>query len=96
MKAQHTRGPWWVSKIHRKGQECSIAIHPCHFYFTGKIENINRVDAQLIASAPDLLEALELIMDNLGWVVPDNGLCIMPTDVFVKIKQAIAKAKSEG
>jgi hypothetical protein len=51
-----------------------------------------QANALLIAAAPELLASCQSIMDNLGWVAPCKGFCLMPSEVFVNIKNAIAKA----
>lgn len=56
---KHTPGPWRISK-------CECGHDMCEDYFVSVTRSDGRVseaDAKLIAAAPDLLEALEGIMD---------------------------------
>ena len=85
MKTQHTPGPWkhdetWGLIKHGKTEIC--ALH------SGNLSN-----ASLIAAAPDLLDALNLLLDKLHAHAP--GLI---TDQHMEIalskaEIAIAKAK---
>ncbi len=93
MKTKHTPGPWKVSKIYDKGQECSIAVHPCHFYYTGTIDNLNRADARLIAAAPELLKACS---ESLTWWHSIPGHFYEKEPIWLEmVCRAIAKAESE-
>lgn len=63
MDAKHTKGPW-------EAEQC--AIHTPNFivaYVDGPANNIKeaQANARLIASAPELLEALEEVMDNTDY-----------------------------
>ncbi len=62
---KHTPGPWEVSEVYKSGQLHSIAVHPCHFYFTGSLKYLNEADAQLIAAAPELLAACKSVQTNI-------------------------------
>lgn len=63
MTTEHTRGPWTVSDNHGKryiepvGDNEPVAI-VCHGHTNSYSENAN-----LIAAAPDLLQALEALLD---------------------------------
>lgn len=57
--AQHTPSAWAVSETHTKGQLSGLAVHPCHFYFEGKVNDTARANAALIAAAPDLLREIQ-------------------------------------
>ncbi|HDY88358.1 MAG TPA: hypothetical protein ENH82_09645 [bacterium] len=87
----HTPGQWHVDKIYHNGQECSLAVHPCHFYFTGTIKNLNRADAKLIAASPELLEACN---EALTWwhSIPSHFNEKEPIWLEM-VRKAIAKAE---
>jgi hypothetical protein len=82
MSHRHTPGPWeWNGKfmvgIPHKGGETYFRTNP--------------EDAQLIAAAPDLLEALEMVRDADEDCIRD-GLPRLPASARAKIDRAIAKA----
>ena len=52
--AQHTNRPWNYTVAHK-----SVAVHPCHFYFEGNVDDSVLADAALIAAAPDLLREIQ-------------------------------------
>ena len=87
----HTRGPWitdgrivWADPD-RDGNECIVAI-------SGMANSPkNTADAVLIAAAPELLDALESIL-NLP--VEDNGERVIPAGYLDAARAAIAKATS--
>lgn len=89
---QHTPGPWHVSTkadgledgwtVCIMGDGVDLRIRNETPALLGDIEK----DADLIAAAPDLLEALEEIV-NTPWIGGKGGL--------VKARAAIAKAKGE-
>ncbi|KKM73256.1 hypothetical protein LCGC14_1412250, partial [marine sediment metagenome] len=60
---KHTKGPWEVSRP--MGNDTVIAIHPPHFYFQGKVDKNTEANAQLIASAPELLDENKQLQDKL-------------------------------
>lgn len=59
--------------------------------FLGEDSLINEADANLIASAPDLYEALRLLQANvrMAQVVPDTD------PIMIKVQQALAKAEGK-
>ena len=86
MKTKHTPGPWKATKDPHsiRGEDYCIGMET-------DVAQIDRVavcsecDASLISAAPDLLDALQLVVDtaeNGGW----------PSAVLVIAKAAIAKA----
>jgi len=98
--SKHTPGPWEI-KAHSD---------PCYRYISApkhialaqvvwRVEEEDRspaceANAHLIAAAPDLLEALEELVDLFGGLVsgeyPPDGFTTQPA------RDAIAKAKGEG
>ena len=95
-----TKGPWiqYVSLNGATvGGPCSVTIARCDattsYAETSCSISVDeaRANAQLIATAPDLLEALIMVRDaddDRAW----DGLATMPTPARVKIDAAIAKA----
>ena len=69
-----------------EGDEIGILEHEDAQEYGGKlVSRYNNHDA--------LVEALKEVMDNLGWVAPKNGVCVMPSHWFLKVKKVLAKAK---
>lgn len=71
--SKHTPGPWVIDHETRPTEVCTIhnTTHRNGWvYVRGEIgywsadEDENMANARLIAAAPDLLEALKIIMDN--------------------------------
>lgn len=93
MNTKHTPGLWTVSELYHKGEECSIAVHPCHFYYTGTIANLNKADAKLIAAAPDLLEALKTTVKGMCAICDECTTCDCNCAVVAQAKQTIVKAE---
>lgn len=89
---KHTRGPWTCEdrgdRFHIMGREDWIATVISGY--DGDEQN-----ARLIASAPELLEALEGIREwwlNATAIVNDKDELEMPTPIFDGMLRAIAKA----
>ena len=57
MNTKHTPGPWTIDGLHISGNGYSIAHINSHRTTEG------RANADLIAAAPELLEALENLLD---------------------------------
>lgn len=96
MSAKHTPGTWTVSNeespldFQMEVRVMAGAVQICYFIESDK-ETI--ANANLIAAAPDLLEALKAVLDEL--VGPDlSGYDVgSPVD---KARSAIAKATGEA
>lgn len=91
----HTPGPWTVGPWQKIEHHL---IPPAHGYpINGEFGHVGFVigseeEARLIAAAPDLLAALEGVLDRVdGWLPkPPEGV------VFDGARAAIAKAKGEA
>jgi hypothetical protein len=87
MKLKHTPGPWETLKTNG----ISI-VHRSHFdlrYGLAKVEGKNEVaDAQLIAAAPEMLNMLLYIAEEMH----RGGLTPKGNDAFEKICNIIEKA----
>jgi len=90
----YTKGPWKITLHMPKatlekdcisGVEFTIANIEFH-----RGEGINKANAQLIASAPELLEACKLLTSELV-----NGQNVPSLSCMEKIRQAIAKAEGK-
>ena len=96
MEAKHTPGPWAVwphlDSYHIRGQEKDIAFtRPATETHMGKEEQAN---ARLIAAAPDLLAALEeLVQASYDSV---NGKQYAPYHVEELGRATVAIAKARG
>ncbi len=92
MKTKHTPGPW----RYEESTKTIRAVHSNYWLVTmdswdGAINN--EANAQLIASAPELLEALKLLIKNHE----DIGIVNVTLDerIIAISKQAIAKAEGK-
>ena len=66
MKAEHTPGPWRVAYLDCNRQSVVMGEHieiaTCWHHSVGSIEKEMHANARLIAAAPDLLEALRVLL----------------------------------
>ena len=92
MTIKHTPGPWRVWTPPPNGEQCigdskglMVAVAT-----TGITFNETLANARLIAAAPDLLEALQAIIES----VDRNGAAIL-TELESAARAAIAKAQGE-
>ena len=94
--SKHTKGPWMRSIAGPK--------HPIHIYAPlskgaivaeiGSHDNYNEANAQLIAAAPELLEALEIAVAIIYAVIKLHGEPHKKgKEEFIKIVSTIKKAK---
>lgn len=91
---KHTAAPWeYTASTPEDGFECFI-ICAGKGYSQRQIANVNgtqdeksEANARLIAAAPELLEALKVLVANGG---------IGSEDMFDDAREAIAKAEGEG
>lgn len=99
MSASHVPGPWMVDGIARVKGTSSLdypitdqrGLCVAHVIFNedgGDNREECHADANLIAAAPELLEALELILAT-------TSRELFEVDALQKAKAAIAKAKGE-
>lgn len=99
MTTSHTPGPWEIDYDTRPAEVCCVHGLPPHgddeqnfAYVRGAMgywdadEAENLANIHLIAAAPDLLDALQVLVDNGG---------IGPEDMFRNARAALAKAKGE-
>ena len=106
----HTPGPWEAdepsSGVHRRifirrvGENVNGGAHACVFAVDGTATAYGTQDANasLIAAAPDLLEALETLVQMCEQVVPDH-IATNPDHDYGQsddaARAAIAKARGE-
>ena len=97
--SKHTPGPWVVfddhpdkACFHIREDNCFDEIATIYRYQCNPRNTL--ADARLIAAAPDLLEALEELVDLFGGLVsgeyPPDGFTTQPA------RDAIAKARGES
>lgn len=92
MTAKHTPGPWRVLRPskgidynwHVTDETDTFVAHV--FGFSHAVDEQSRINATLIAAAPDLLDALEAARRLIELILPLEG------DVSRQINRAIAKA----
>lgn len=101
---KHTKGPWHtvetvVAQLNPEEKAYFIASEKNEVH--GLLYGLKESDAQLIAAAPDLLEALEFLVKSFPELQTDEELSGADViehlanhwDIFIK---AIAKAKGES
>lgn len=93
--SKHTPGPWEVAYQDKNGQSVvkgkHIEVATCWHHCVGSIEKEMHSNARLIAAAPDLLEALQMLLKRV--IVGYDGL---PQGYGVsKARAAIAKATGD-
>jgi len=54
----YTKGKWTIEKQYKKGNLSGLAIHPCHFYYEGKVANIDEANARRICQCVNNYGAL--------------------------------------
>lgn len=89
MKAEHTLGQWRTEGCTIYAGETRVA-QTWDADFGGLPTPTMEANARLIAAAPELLKALNEI---LQWWMESDGGDDMPTDLFDQAHAAIAKAK---
>ena len=95
MKTQHTPGPWFIEQRtdDNGATHCRITASDGHGWSGNRYMSvsgcIDEHDARLIAAAPELLEALQSVLDNC---LDSEGLCA----AHAKARAAIAKATGEN
>jgi hypothetical protein len=111
-KAKHTRGPWKVFEPTReRPSRISVSTESGLVdIYDAPLTRETEANARLIAAAPDLLEALEALMDHPHAHLEDHIYEIREREgegwegeavkswgaTIVKVKAAIAKAKGEA
>lgn len=100
---KHTPGPWYATT--RQGSwdwvvAQSESIEVCQMFHDGTPENeTGEANARLVASAPDLLEALELLCDEISMSMPDEPQEFNARNIwraFAQANSAIARAQGKG
>lgn len=103
MSANHTPGPWAVDPDDRPDMEWNIHIvqhdkpHITICFMSHDGDGINatgEANARLIAAAPDLLAALNLLLYGTDCYLDDEGNSVFAfsTDKLAQSRAAIAKA----
>ena len=88
-----TPGPWDSDYLDQNGQRVvsgqHIEICTCWHHSVGSIEKEMEANAHLIAAAPDLYAALELIRNN------EVVRAVCPSPLWGKMADAMIKARGE-
>lgn len=108
MTAQHTPGPWAIDRDPRRGMSWNINIvdkargHAVCFmaHSGGKEPERDEANARLIAAAPELLEALQEMVDGDAEAIDEAKALGVPfpeemLKAYRKAIAAIAKATGE-
>ncbi len=96
----HTPGPWAMYSFDTKSEtgplvKDSSGLIVAEAYPRGPSGTEQAANASLIAAAPELLEALQLLHDNLAEYQRINHLGGYDNQDMVLARAAIAKAKGE-
>lgn len=101
--SKHTLGPWIVAhRVQVQDKKLGGGIALCNRY--APYDSVDQANANLISAAPDMLEALENLMDVYS--EPDERICCNGADCGCMgatrrqqaehyAREAIAKAKGE-
>jgi len=100
-KSNHTPGPWEVGQSYPEGLEghgdyvyavlrpvAPDALHSTHLSGWGGL--FRKADALLIAAAPELLKAVERLMQAVN-----AGSIRIPAEIGMQASAAVAKARGE-
>lgn len=87
--SQHTAGGFINSTKERNGSPLVCSVY-------GNDEQPHQANSNLIAAAPDLLEALEGMMQVYGGGTPWNPLTSTELELHDLARKAIAKARGES
>jgi len=88
MTTQHTPGPWYVDCQNESAAIGYRAIVDGDGYTVCNPSPMGQANARLIAAAPDLLAALEVVREYM-----DHAADQFSYEDIVQIRAAIAKAK---
>jgi hypothetical protein len=96
MDISPTEGPWIVERLN---QTDFAVIGPKGNRKVAKVEKHsnpqNAANANLIAAAPELLDAAQAAEESLHHMLCAGGLSPHEEDVYTDLKEAIAKAKGK-
>ncbi len=106
--SKHTAGPWHAGTGNGAGsifadsgrmrmEQGGTTLYPIASVVTGWSEEENDANSKLIAAAPELLEALNHVLNVLDGIAEDEGLRFTDDDESARqmALAAIAKAKGE-
>lgn len=85
---QHTPGPWFLGDTALIEDANGKPFAGAYWDDEDIPEAVSIANARLMAAAPDLLEALNLACDEVGYA--------MPADILKKVHAAIAKAEGRA
>lgn len=90
---RHTPGPWRADASHVRFSVNTDTLHIAMVNIMGMPINEARANALLISSAPEMLEALEMVgpfLARYDYLEPNGD------ELIIKVADAIAKAKGES
>ena len=91
MKAQHTPGPWSVSKLATPDYAPEFAIHAGDDDLARTMNGDSEANARLIAAAPELLELVRSAFDRFtdnDMQPPNNALRVWLNEARAAIAEA--------
>ena len=94
-KTGHTPGPWYANMEQGTvagGPDMRLVARTAHWHRNDKFPTSSEANARLIAAAPDMLEALERLVE-LGF--PDGAYSDEEGEAWENVEKAIQKARSE-
>ena len=88
--SKHTPGPWFVAGV----DGGKVSIESKHTPYVALVDycTSQKANARLIAAAPNLLEALEMLSNCSEYPTPKQNIALAITQAHT----AIAKAKGEA
>jgi hypothetical protein len=99
MSAKHTPGPWiWgdnYNGLFGAGPENEVLSYAGYEGMWLSYEGERKANAALIAASPDLLQALQLLQDDIAEYARINNLGGFDNHVMKLARAAIAKATGE-
>lgn len=96
MKTKHTPGPWWVqdNTVQFAGGQLRVDSDDGAIAECGRYPNIDpelKANANLIAAAPDLLEALNALADGVHLKLREKDMKPLMKKALAVIKKATSR-----
>jgi hypothetical protein len=92
----HTPGPWRTTGLNVRADDALICYATNHWANYETPESERQANADLIASAPDLLASLVELEGMVAEMLPKHGPCGWGELALNQARQAIAKANGNN